>query len=297
MGGKFLPDNSPCKHCGSERRRTSAGILFCDKCNFRRTREWALNNPERAFSKKKEYSDRNRDVLRRKEKERRASHWEEVYKKQKEWRDAQGYLYRKWTSINQRCHNPKSKSYKDYGGRGITVFAGWRIISEKNRESIKRNKESFENFRDYIIKEIGHRPDKSYTLDRVNNHLGYVPGNIRWATAKVQANNRRSSLGSFLPDDSPIYTKEGELITIREFSERMDIPLVVVKYRYTQNWDADWIISYDYDNRNYEWNGKNYNLNELCLLSGLNKGTLQYRLFKLKWSVEKAINTPVQEKI
>jgi hypothetical protein len=81
--------------------------------------------------------------------------------------------YRAWQSAIQRCTNPNHPSWKDYGGRGITVCARWR---------------SFEAF----LADMGERPAARLSLDRwPNNDGGYAPGNCRWATQSEQLRNRR----------------------------------------------------------------------------------------------------------
>ena len=78
-----------------------------------------------------------------------------------------------YVHAQQRCNNPKTKGYKDYGGRGIK----FRFIS-------------FEQF----FAEIGRRP-KGRSLDHKNNNGNYEPGNVRWATRFQQAHNKRSLKG------------------------------------------------------------------------------------------------------
>ena len=78
--------------------------------------------------------------------------------------------YSVWSSMIQRCTNPKNKRWSRYGGRGISVCERWG---------------TFQNFLD----DMG-QPPPSLTLDRVNNDGDYKPGNCRWATRKVQGNNR-----------------------------------------------------------------------------------------------------------
>lgn len=81
--------------------------------------------------------------------------------------------YRSWVMMKNRCRRTKGASYEAYMKRGIKVCAEWE--------------ESFQAF----FEHVGPKPTPSHTLDRVNNDLGYQPGNVRWATMKEQASNRR----------------------------------------------------------------------------------------------------------
>lgn len=89
-------------------------------------------------------------------------------------------LYRLWGEIKTRCYNKNCKAYGWYGGRGIRMYREW--------------KDDFHKFKEYVETTIGQKPGPAYSLDRVNNALGYVPDNLRWASAKEQNNNRRGNV-------------------------------------------------------------------------------------------------------
>ena len=82
--------------------------------------------------------------------------------------------YQAWADMWGRCTNQNHRSWRHYGGRGILVCDHW----------VK-----FENF----VADVGIRPD-GLTLERVNNELGYFPGNVIWATMAVQLSNKRNSV-------------------------------------------------------------------------------------------------------
>lgn len=80
--------------------------------------------------------------------------------------------YRVWGCMKTRCYNKKTRSYKHYGGRGITVCKRWL--------------HSFKAF----YQDMGPKPFKKAQIDRINNDGNYEPSNCRWVTITENRRNR-----------------------------------------------------------------------------------------------------------
>jgi len=82
-------------------------------------------------------------------------------------------IYDTWLNMKQRCTNPNSHKYKDYGGRGIKICPRWannfKDFSEDMFESWKPN----------------------LTIERIDNDGDYEPQNCKWIPHADQAKNKR----------------------------------------------------------------------------------------------------------
>lgn len=121
--------------------------------------------------------------------------------------------YRNWAAMLSRCYDPTDRDYPDYGGRGIGVCDRWR--------------HSVENF----ISDMPPHPGLGYSIDRQNVNGNYEPGNCRWATAEMQANNqRRTTLHRF----------QGRDLTLAQIHRIDDrIPYSTLVYRVSQGYTVE----------------------------------------------------------
>jgi hypothetical protein len=80
--------------------------------------------------------------------------------------------YAIWAGMKARCTNATSPNYANYGGRGITYDPRWERFTE-------------------FCRDMGMRPSKYHSIDRVDNDGNYEKSNCVWATRHEQAINRR----------------------------------------------------------------------------------------------------------
>jgi hypothetical protein len=123
-----------------------------------------------------------------------------------------GREYWVWQAMIQRCTNPNTIGWQDYGGRGITVCDRWR--------------NSFEAF----WADLGPTWAPGLSLDRIDNDGNYEPSNVRLATQTQQARNQRKS--RFI--DTP-----WGRITIPEAAERSGISGKTIRGRMDRGWPDD----------------------------------------------------------
>lgn len=124
-----------------------------------------------------------------------------------------------WVEMRNRCYNPKFKYFADYGGRGISVAAEWVGPLGYQR----------------FLTHVGRRPSNRHSLDRIDNNGNYAPGNVRWATKKEQARNRRSNV---------LMTLDGTTKSMAAWSEELEMPYAALNQRFGKlGWDEESVLT------------------------------------------------------
>lgn len=106
-------------------------------------------------------------------------------------------LYNIFSGMKGRCYNKKLKSYKNYGGRGITICDAWL--------------RDFKTFYDWA-NDNGYADD--LTIDRIDVEGNYEPSNCRWLPLSEQQNNKTDNLN---------ITYKGKTQTLMQWSKELGI--------------------------------------------------------------------------
>ena len=130
------------------------------------------------------------------------------------------HLHDTYSSMKNRCLNPKNTAWKDYGGRGITICERWLI-----------KKPIGQGFRNFLA-DMGERP-AGFSIERIDNDGPYSPENCRWATRADQYANRRSNVW---------LTYGGETMTMKQWAAHLDIPYTTLCNRYRKKWTTEAIL-------------------------------------------------------
>lgn len=187
-------------------------------------------------------------------------------------------LYSVWGNMVQRCTNPKSTWFHQYGGRGIVVCQAWR---------------TFVNFR----ADMGDPPE-GLSLDRIDTNGNYScgkcedcltngwPANCRWATDLVQLTNKRNIRR---------VEYDGKQWTLNSLARHVGISSGCLWSRLVaQGWDVTKAVTEPVLSHKtlIEYNGVKFTFPELETFSGIASETLRERLFR-GWSIKDAVEKPL----
>lgn len=116
--------------------------------------------------------------------------------------------YGSWGAMWTRCSDPRNAEYPRYGGRGISVCEQWRDAAT-------------------FFEDMGPRPSRGHSLDRIDNDGHYEPGNVRWATLRQQNRNKRSNRWIEF---------RGERLVISDMAIKYGIELETLRCRLARGW-------------------------------------------------------------
>jgi hypothetical protein len=176
--------------------------------------------------------------------------------------------YAIWAQMKDRCRNPNNPYYHAYGGRGITVCDEWL--------------NSFMAF----YESVGARPEGDWQIERVNNSLGYCPGNVVWASPKAQSRNtRKNTMLEF----------RGETKCISEWAEITGIRKNAICGRLERGWSIEEALTLGPNekplpSKKITFNGQTKTVPEWAETLGMTRQGLRYRLRRMP--LEQALVSP-----
>lgn len=179
--------------------------------------------------------------------------------------------YRAWRGMIGRCRYQSHPRYSRYGARGITVCDRWQ--------------------HDFLafLADVGHRPTPNHSIDRINNDGHYSPDNVRWATKRVQSNNRHNT--KYVPIS-------GANVPLTFAAEETGISAKVLHQRLERNLSGDQLLKKPRNTKPLHLDafGERKTLREWAEIYGLRPATLWNRLSVMKLPVEEALTRRFNQK-
>lgn len=140
-------------------------------------------------------------------------YWSEVISKAKTKHGKAGTrLYHIWAHMKARCRNGNDPRFKDYGGRGIRLFDGWK---------------EFKPFQKWALKN-GYRDD--LTIERRDVNGNYEPKNCLWIPFNEQAANKRTNIK---------ITHDGKTLCLKQWSRETGIIYGTLTGRYRKGFPVE----------------------------------------------------------
>ena len=173
--------------------------------------------------------------------------------------------------MKMRCYYPKCNGYKNYGARGITICEDWL--------------NSYKAFEKWAL-ENGY--DDTLTIERNNVNGNYEPSNCRWITKQEQAHNKTNTHwvlynGKKYALEDLARTLKFDDTQFREYEKRFGSSEKALDYILKRK------QPYGKCERTLCYKGEIKPLREWCDIFNLNVRTVEYRIDKYRWSVERAL--------
>ena len=125
--------------------------------------------------------------------------------------DSDSLEYFAWRSMRNRCTSSTNPFYDKYGGRGIKICERWS---------------DYNNF----LFDMGRKPTKLHSLERIDNDGDYTPENCKWATKSEQTRNRRITIK---------IKHDGKEMLIQEWAKELGFPYSTLYMRLRNGWSID----------------------------------------------------------
>lgn len=117
--------------------------------------------------------------------------------------------HKSWCDMKRRCDSPKSTSYANYGGRGITYDPKWKDFIQ-------------------FFADMGPPKRRNHSLDRIDVNGNYCKENCRWTTQTVQCNNKRNN--TYL-------THNGKTQSLADWARELYVKPNTISCRLRNGWD------------------------------------------------------------
>lgn len=181
--------------------------------------------------------------------------------------------------MKRRCFEKTNHNFTHYGGRGITVCDAWL--------------KSFDQF----VKDVGVRPSKLHTLNRIDNNKDYEPGNVKWSLAAEQNSNKSNTKWLIFDEETR---------TVQDWATTLHIPRHRIYHRLSRGWSVADTLSVPgikgrtsisrgifRGNKDLTFKGETHSITVWAQTLNIPMKTLHRRISQ-GWNLERALTSPVR---